>query len=48
MNRRWTWCLICLLAVGNSAWSKDKMAGGDTEKAVAALGTAVASLPTDK
>ena len=35
MNRTWTWCLICLLALGSAAWSQDKSA--DTEKAVAAL-----------
>jgi uncharacterized protein (TIGR02246 family) len=37
MNRTWTWCLIALLSLGSAAWSKDKNAGGDTEKAVAAL-----------
>jgi len=37
MNRSWMWCVIGLVLLGNGAWSKDKNAGGDTEKAVAGL-----------
>ena len=37
MKRIWMWCLVGLLSLGSTAWSQDKMAGGGTEKAVAAL-----------
>jgi uncharacterized protein (TIGR02246 family) len=37
MHRSWTWCLIGVLSIASVAWAKDKSAGGDTEKAVAAL-----------
>ena len=37
MNKICTWCLLGLLLMGTAAGAKDKKAGGDTEKAVAAL-----------
>src|SRR5437764_2694167 len=37
MKSAWMWFLISLLSVGSAAWAQDKKAGGDTEKAVAAL-----------
>jgi uncharacterized protein (TIGR02246 family) len=36
MKKMWMWCLVVLFSMG-SALSQDKLAGGGTEKAVAAL-----------
>jgi hypothetical protein len=47
MKRTWMLCLICLLSFGTIAWSQAQTSGG-TEKAVAALGTTMASITKNK